>query len=89
MEWIDYLDFINNEFKFFEVKDKPYPCFAKFDIAECAGLFAIKDGAKYAANEGFTLYNKPYKFEIEIEGTEAKKTIEYNEFEAMKRFIEI
>ena len=56
MEWIDYLDFINNEFKFFEVKDKPYPCFAKFDIAECAGLFAIKDGAKYAANEGFTLY---------------------------------
>ena len=63
MEWIDYLDFINNEFKYFKTPGKPSYCaFRKFNIAECAGLFAIKDGAKYVANEGFTLYNKPYSF---------------------------
>ena len=86
-EWKDYLDFIVNDFKHW----KDPPIYAKTGTAECAGLFALKDGQKYAANEGFEFYNKPYECEVEVEvdGQAVKKTIEYNEFEAMTKFIDI
>jgi len=88
-EWKDYLDFIVNDFKHF----KDPPVFLKTGTAECAGLFSLNDGQKYAANEGFEFYNKPYECVIPIEAEAGQapvdKTIEYNEFESMTKYIDM